>query len=521
MATTKTISTLERARDAFDEIKDALELKIGQSLDDIPVENYDNVIGNIPSGGSVNLTNLAYMFYYGVRNPKTYWASIVEPNMANVISFIQMCKYATLESGTYNLDISGLASELAASGCFGNTTIKGTINLILKIGEYINSLSGIMNFVPDTNDYNNDCVNFSFDANSDFTGFESLASAFKGIFGTINLSSLSGIELTSMSSAFDGCNVFDNISGLGGLDVSEVEDFSYAFNAFNQELYTLSVASLFDTIDISGWNMSSAKDLIRMFGGTDLKHVKFNPSSPIHNAKLNYSFFGSSNLIDITGLQIQDSGAVVVTQWDPFDSQTNTFADCSNLERITSPGAWTLQNGGMYMFNDDVKLESVPEINIIVIAPTYQGKDNNDYVYMFGGCSSLEYVTINAQYYDPTAYACMDGMFSGCSSLKEVRGELGLLRSLGDSEYPFYGCTSLEKIYFTGVLGDAIDSNVTLDLSDSAVFDIDHFLTNISANTTSYDRSIKLHHTVYSNLSASAIAEASQKNYLLVDAGNI
>ena len=58
MAQTRTVHTLERARDAFADIKEALEEKTSSSLDEVPVESYDDVIANIPSGGSPVLDNV-------------------------------------------------------------------------------------------------------------------------------------------------------------------------------------------------------------------------------------------------------------------------------------------------------------------------------------------------------------------------------------------------------------------------------------------------------------------------------
>lgn len=47
MAQTKTVHTLERARDAFVNIRSALEEKTGNSLDNVVVEQYDDIISNI------------------------------------------------------------------------------------------------------------------------------------------------------------------------------------------------------------------------------------------------------------------------------------------------------------------------------------------------------------------------------------------------------------------------------------------------------------------------------------------
>lgn len=58
MAQTRTVHTLERARDAFADIKEALENKTSSSLDEVPVESYDDVIANIPSGDTPVLDNV-------------------------------------------------------------------------------------------------------------------------------------------------------------------------------------------------------------------------------------------------------------------------------------------------------------------------------------------------------------------------------------------------------------------------------------------------------------------------------
>lgn len=58
MAQTKTVHTLERARDAFANIKTAIENKTSSSLDKVPVENYNEVIANIPSGDTPVLNSV-------------------------------------------------------------------------------------------------------------------------------------------------------------------------------------------------------------------------------------------------------------------------------------------------------------------------------------------------------------------------------------------------------------------------------------------------------------------------------
>lgn len=47
MATTKTIGTLERARDGFNEIKKKLEEEAGGSIEDVHVEQYPEMLNNL------------------------------------------------------------------------------------------------------------------------------------------------------------------------------------------------------------------------------------------------------------------------------------------------------------------------------------------------------------------------------------------------------------------------------------------------------------------------------------------
>lgn len=58
MAETKTISTLERARDNFVDIRNGLEEKTGESLDNVEVEEYGDIIRNLPTGETSDYSNL-------------------------------------------------------------------------------------------------------------------------------------------------------------------------------------------------------------------------------------------------------------------------------------------------------------------------------------------------------------------------------------------------------------------------------------------------------------------------------
>lgn len=58
MAETKTIATLERARNNFAEIKSELEEKTGDSLDNVEVEEYGDIIRSLPTGETTDYSGL-------------------------------------------------------------------------------------------------------------------------------------------------------------------------------------------------------------------------------------------------------------------------------------------------------------------------------------------------------------------------------------------------------------------------------------------------------------------------------
>ena len=112
MAQTKSVHTLERARDAFVDIREALENKTGSSLDNVVVEDYDDIIANIPSGGEP------------VLQSKTVRAS-------------QSAQYVNADAGYDGLEtvtIEAVGSDIDSD--IKPENIKSGINILGVIGEY-------------------------------------------------------------------------------------------------------------------------------------------------------------------------------------------------------------------------------------------------------------------------------------------------------------------------------------------------------------------------------------------------
>jgi hypothetical protein len=105
-------------------------------------------------------------------------------------------------------------------------------------------------------------------------------------------------------------------------------------------------------------------------------------------------------------------------------------------------------------------------------------------------------------------------MFYRCGELENIKGNLDLSGAINTNL--FSNCTNLKTIETSGGLYTKITtSSVTLDLSASSVFDIEHFLNQLASNDTGLTRIIKLSATVYNGLTDEVKELATSKNYTL------
>ena len=123
---------------------------------------------------------------------------------------------------------------------------------------------------------------------------------------------------------------------------------------------------------------------------------------------------------------------------------------------------------------------------------------------MFNGCSNLVELT----FADDTPMHNMNSMFSGCRKLTSINGILNLAACSNVSN-AFANCSSLETLIISSF---EYNSNQTLDLSASAVLDLETLINNLPTKTTSRTKTIKVNSAVYTSDLASA---ASAKGYTL------
>lgn len=124
--------------------------------------------------------------------------------------------------------------------------------------------------------------------------------------------------------------------------------------------------------------------------------------------------------------------------------------------------------------------------------------------HMFNSCTNLVEIT----FADDTPIHDMNNMFSGCRKLVNINGTLNL-DTCSNVSSAFAYCSSLETLIISSF---EYNSNQTLDLSASAVLDLETLINNLPTKTTSRTKTIKVNSAVYTSDLASA---ASAKGYTL------
>jgi hypothetical protein len=188
------------------------------------------------------------------------------------------------------------------------------------------------------------------------------------------------------------------------------------------------------------------------------------------------------------------------------------FYNDSKLTTINSDKKWIIRGSVDHMFYNCTNLVIMPAISFYV----YNMSNADASEYMFYGCSSLEEIEIYINY-NTVHNLYAQYMFYGCSKLKKIKGNLDL-SYLNTITNIFGNCSSLESIETTGSFCGNNTKAMTLDLSASAVFDIEGYLNQLATNGSGYTQTIKLNSTVYNNLTDNAKSLASTKKYTLASA---
>lgn len=460
------------------------------------VEDKNQLGNSIRALSGIVLNNLNYFFYKDCRNVDTLWADLVT---GNITSMSNMLNTATLTGGnTYLLDLSSCLTQETVTNIFNNTVANGGIvNIPIKISANNSTLYAVM-YNGKVNTYG---WNISFTDDTDCSGLNILLGAFRqNKIANIDLSNISTAPLTDVSymlrdSTIENSNLC--------IDTSNVNTFAHCFYGVTAN----------NGLNLSSWRFKQGALLNNMFNAskfTDGKVINFGDTLFI-NVGMTAMFKDCPSITESPILNIQDN----------TDQQVNyayqeMFYGCSKLVKINYTNPWILCSNTTDMCRGCTKLTSLPPITFLCIS----GGNRNSISAICYNCSSLTEVTINIIYVDGEALY-MTNAFYGCSALSHIKGNLDL-SNVANATYLttiFAKCSSLVDFETTGsIAGLNTFTSATLDVSASPVFNIELMLNRFASNTSGKTRTIKLHSTVYSNLTDDIRALATSKNYTLASA---
>lgn len=198
------------------------------------------------------------------------------------------------------------------------------------------------------------------------------------------------------------------------------------------------------------------------------------------NIKKNVEIFGVTGSYEVSG---------IVLNTHPDNLQYACTGGTSYANVLPADGSWTT------------------EVDLVNIT------SNNNMRYMFQNNTVVEDIDLTG-WTIPDLAISGQGMFSGCSNLKYVRGSLSFAKSTTFTNM-FSGCTSLIQVGITNFGFSASTTSITLDLSASANLDAATLITNMETNNSGKTRIIALESTVLAGLSSTITALAASKNITL------
>ena len=440
------------------------------------------------TGDAPDITNARYLCYEECRD-----ADVFIPLIKNCTSFEQAFRGCNLKADTYDFDLSKATSWNEWLYNAGRKSSGGTTTFNFTVGTSIKSL---LQYLSNTGANADSRINIKFNKPA-------------------------GVKLTDASEVFYRANNIQNID-FGNIfdDVENLKCYALFYDINNNKDYGLQ-------IDLSSLDFSKINNAQSMFRSNKINKVvagdvtlsgidcayfmgnfegefkcdslSFN-NCTINNAFENYA--GSDLTLDI--IQTSTNGG-------------NSYRIFNNakLNNISSTKPWEFYKNTDYAFYGCNNLKTVPVIKKHIVA-----SNNDNIANMYENCSSLEEITLEIIYDNPSSYWRLycDNLFSGCSKLKKITG-LDLSGQYAQYNNIFKNCSSLEELYVTGTLaGYNTNSSMTWDLSASAVFKPISLLSSVERTPDGKTRIIKLNSSVYSKLTEEEIALASSKNITLASA---
>ena len=222
------------------------------------------------------------------------------------------------------------------------------------------------------------------------------------------------------SSAFDFSNSPVESLDLSGWDVSGARDLSYMFRS----------CSSLRSLDLSGWDVSGARDLSSMFSGcSSLATLDISRWNVSNVSNFSCMFKGCSSLqsLDLSG-------------WDVSSAKylSSMFEDCYSLQTLEVSG-WDVSNA-TDLSDMLCRCSSLQSLDI----SRWDVTNALDLSGMLFCCSSLQ--SLDVSRWDVSSATDLSSMFSGCSSLATLDTSRWDVSSATDFSYMFCDCSRLESL---------------------------------------------------------------------------
>lgn len=236
----------------------------------------------------------------------------------------------------------------------------------------------------------------------DCTGFEGKITTFKNAFWgcegleSVDFKNVNDVmpKCVDISSMFTKCSNLLTLH-LRGWNTSKVRYFSNIF----------SECSCLHSVDVSDWDMSSLVKCNKMFENCSALEIldlsSWKNCSKLLSCESVFQDCVSLRKVNLPSL-VNKSGHIICD---------NMFFGCTSLEEVVFPDNWKQDRGirTYRMFEGCVKLEKIDMSNVILA-------DLCDH--MFSGCTSVKEIKLGAVLENSRFLGC--NMFNGCHSLKRL-----------------------------------------------------------------------------------------------------
>lgn len=276
---------------------------------------------------------------------------------------------------------------------------------------------------------------------------------------TIDMTGWNTSSATSTDFMFNGCNSLKNIPGVTGFNMSHVATAESMFYGCES----------LEHINVDGWDLSACTNLSNIFYDSGLKEIDF---SHVRNTNriTNFSgmFEGCFDLESAVLPNLVSSSATNVSKM---------FRNCASLSQLDASGWDTSHVTNMSNFLDSTEaLTECPDVESFNTAAV------TNFYYMFNG-SGIERLDLSD--WNTSNATNMGGMFYNCVSLTELDVSNFDTSHVTSMTWMFAWCNSLQSLDLSSFRSDALTTTASMFQRSGALKEITFSPAFTCANATS------------------------------------